>query len=305
MSNPLVSIVMPAYNGARFIGQAIESVLGQSMSEYELVIVDDASRDSTVDVIGEYTSNPQVIFFRNDRNRGISYTTNRAISLSKGKYIALLDDDDEIYPDRLAVQTEYLQKHPDVDILGGKTQFIDEAGNPLFVDNPMFNPKLIRAMLLLRHVDFMNGTTMIRKEFIEKYDLKYLDDMCGMQDHRFFVEASKIGNISTIDSLLLKHRIHQSNETNIQKLSTKRRQRYADIQRYSISSSGFELNDDDYELLRTVVKEEAIECTSKQQFIDFYTLLSKMINEARNMKVDYLTEMEWYFISLLRKLIVL
>ena len=164
----LVSVVMPAYNGEKYIADAIESIINQSYTEWELIIVDDASIDNTLDVIKKYKDD-RISLYINDKNRGISYSTNLAISKSNGKYIALLDDDDIATKDRLLLQAEYLDNHPSIDILGGRAVNIDEYGNVLMHDSsaPLNNPKLIRAWMNFANRRFSNGTTMIRKEFIE------------------------------------------------------------------------------------------------------------------------------------------
>ena len=91
--NPLVSVVMPAYNGEKYIGESIESILRQTYDDLELIIVEDKSTDHTLQVIQTY-SDTRIHLYTNERNLGISYSTNFGIDHSNGKYIALLDDDD-------------------------------------------------------------------------------------------------------------------------------------------------------------------------------------------------------------------
>lgn len=90
---PLVSVIMPAYNGEKYIGDAIESILNQTYDNFELIIVEDKSTDHTLDVIHGYEDS-RISLYLNECNRGIAYSTNLGIEQSKGKYIALLDDDD-------------------------------------------------------------------------------------------------------------------------------------------------------------------------------------------------------------------
>ena len=90
---PLVSVIMPAYNGEKYIGAAIESILNQTYDNFELVIIEDKSTDNTLKVIQEYNDS-RISLFLNSSNRGIAYSTNLGIAKSKGEYIALLDDDD-------------------------------------------------------------------------------------------------------------------------------------------------------------------------------------------------------------------
>lgn len=92
---PLVSVIMPAYNAEKYIGQVIESILNQSYRDLERVIIEDCSQDGTLDIIKEYVKrDSRIKLLKNDCNRGISYSTNKGNDFFKGIYIALLDDDD-------------------------------------------------------------------------------------------------------------------------------------------------------------------------------------------------------------------
>lgn len=110
---------MPVWKAEKYIGAAIESVLAQTCGNFELLLVEDCPTDNTPAVVAAYAKRDRRLrVLKNDRNRGISYTTNRAIAEAKGKYIALLDDDDLMTPWRLELQAAYLEEHPEIDILG-------------------------------------------------------------------------------------------------------------------------------------------------------------------------------------------
>lgn len=106
----LVSIIMPAYNCERYIRQSIDSVLSQTYTNWELLIVDDCSTDSTADIISSYTD-PRIHYQRNDQNRRCAYTRNQAIRQAKGRYIAFLDSDDMWKPEKLERQIAFMQTH--------------------------------------------------------------------------------------------------------------------------------------------------------------------------------------------------
>ena len=98
---------MPVYNGAKYIGETIESVLKQNYSHFELIVVDDASTDNTFDVVNSYTD-PRIKILRNETNRRLAYSLNKAISESKGDYIARLDADDICLPNRFILQINFI-----------------------------------------------------------------------------------------------------------------------------------------------------------------------------------------------------
>ena len=109
--NPLVSVVMPAYNAERFIAKAIESVLNQTIQDFELIVVDDCSKDATASIAEEYSvRDSRVKLLKNEQNLRVAGTRNRALEVCRGEYVALLDSDDIWYPDTLEKQIALAKK---------------------------------------------------------------------------------------------------------------------------------------------------------------------------------------------------
>ena len=108
MQNPLVSVIMPAYNSNEFISQAIESVIAQQYKNWELIIVDDASKDATVNTVRNYVNkDARIKIFRNEINYGAGYSRNKAIKEAAGEFIAFLDADDLWKPEKLSQQLKF------------------------------------------------------------------------------------------------------------------------------------------------------------------------------------------------------
>ena len=129
MSSPRVSVVMTTYNGARFLGEAIESILSQSYTDLELIVVDDGSTDSSASVIRSFCvrdSRARGIFLK--ENLGIPKAANRGLRFARGEYVARMDSDDLCHPDRLRQQVCHLDKHKSVHVVGCHYRAIDEAG---------------------------------------------------------------------------------------------------------------------------------------------------------------------------------
>lgn len=285
---------MPAYNAEKYIAEAIESVLNQSYKEFELIIIDDCSSDDTLKVINQY-KDKRMHIFENDSNRGIAYSTNYGIRHSSGKYIALLDDDDIAFPKRLELQVDYMEKHSEIDVLGGGTVIIDEESrHTRMKEIPRNNPKYIRAMLLFHNLDFSNGTVMMKKKFVEKNKLQYLDNCLGMQDYRFFIECSKCGNISSVDRLFLKQRIHSGNETKrrIRNQYEEREQLYAEFQRYSLKKSGFDLKKEYLYIINKTLKENGGVCETLEELKLLRDALCEIMRQGKEMEIDYGKELE-------------
>lgn len=115
MSQPRVSVVIPAYNQADFIGKSIQSVLSQTYTDFEIIIVNDASSDRTTEVIKQF-KNPRLQYIEHEENRGLPATRNSGMRASAGEYIALLDADDFFHPEKLQTHVEFLNSHPDVGV---------------------------------------------------------------------------------------------------------------------------------------------------------------------------------------------
>lgn len=150
---PVVSIVMPAYNAAPYIEAAITSVCKQTYADWELLVVNDCSTDDTAAIVRRLaTDEPRIILLENDRNRGVSYTRNYAISKAKGKWIAFLDSDDLWREDKLEKQMSCVSQHPDGVLFYTASAFITGEGQPLHYVMPaeevMTYPMLLRRNLL-------------------------------------------------------------------------------------------------------------------------------------------------------------
>ncbi len=290
----MVSVIMPAYNGEKFIGKAIDSILCQTYTDLELLIIDDCSTDHTLEIIKSY-DDKRIRIFTNTVNRGIAYSTNLGLRQSKGEYIALLDDDDIAVKDRLEIQVQYLEKHTNIDILGGRSVIIDENDNYIRMEEePRNNPRYLRALLLFKRVDFRNGTTMMRSSFISKHGFCYQEGCFGMQDYRFFIDSSKVGNLSSVNKVLLYYRVNSMNTTNKEKKKKRaeRAEKYFEFQKYSLTMSGYCLNDSSLCLIRKLFSEEGSVCQDYTEFRELVNVFVELLRQAREMNVDYYNELE-------------
>jgi glycosyltransferase involved in cell wall biosynthesis len=109
MQKPLVTVLMPVYNAEKYLREAIDSILNQTLTNFEFLIVDDGSKDSSIDIINSY-NDPRIKLVRNESNLGISKTLNRGIELASAELIARMDADDISYPVRLQKQYDYFTK---------------------------------------------------------------------------------------------------------------------------------------------------------------------------------------------------
>ncbi len=126
-----VSIILPTYNRCGFIGKAIESVIAQTYTAWELIVVDDGSTDQTENVVKNYVGQDSRIRYIKQQNAGCANARNKALAEAKGQYIAFLDDDDLYHPDKLRIQTEFLEKNPQFGFVYSDSELIGRDGNHL------------------------------------------------------------------------------------------------------------------------------------------------------------------------------
>lgn len=241
---PKVSVIMPLYNAENYVYKAIQSVLQQTYEDFELILIDDCCTDKTIQIIERIQDN-RIKLYRNSKNEGIAKARNFGISMSKGEYIALMDDDDIAPPERLEKEVSFLDKYIDIDVVGGRCCFIDEKDNIIkWCDEPLMNPFYIRASLMF-YDPIANGSALIRKSFIEQYELKYQDECLGMEDYLFWINCSLYGRISNIREVMLYWRCSTNNESaRVQKEKEKERAKlFGELQRYALIKNGFELSE--------------------------------------------------------------
>ena len=122
--NPLVSIILPAYNCEKFIRKTIHSLINQTYSNFELLVINDGSTDATTSIIQSF-KDTRIQLIQNEKNKGLIYTLNKGIELSKGKYIARIDADDICLPERLQKQVNWLEKNTQIAIVATQILLIE------------------------------------------------------------------------------------------------------------------------------------------------------------------------------------
>jgi len=197
---PLVSVVMPAYNAEKYISEAIESILNQTFKDFEFIIINDGSTDSTPNIIDKYARlDKRIIVLNNEKNLNIAESRNRGVEIAKGKYIATMDSDDRALPDRLKNQLEFLESNKDIAISIGNINIMDGKGVFQYTRNYPVADKDIRSKVY-RFNPFPNPTIMCRREVYEKNG-KYNNAYVPIDDFDFWLRAGtqfKFGNCGNI-----------------------------------------------------------------------------------------------------------
>jgi glycosyltransferase involved in cell wall biosynthesis len=164
----MVHIVLPVYNGARFLPQCLESIREQTYSLWELIIVNDGSTDDSDTIIQHFiqTSSNPVVYLKLEQNKGIAYGLNLGIQHAKGSYIARIDADDIMLKERLAVQVKFLEEHPNIDILGSDAIEIDDLGRKISYLKTLTEDAMIKKELIGR-CSMLHPTIMFRAKVFD------------------------------------------------------------------------------------------------------------------------------------------
>ncbi|MFW6015694.1 MAG: glycosyltransferase [bacterium] len=163
----MLSVVMSVYNAEKYLSESIESILNQTLTEFDFIIINDKSTDSSLDIIKKYaTKDKRIKLINNEKNIGLTKSLNKAINISNGKYIARMDADDIAHLERLEKQYKYLDKHPEVVVLGTSGFTINEDGDIINERNVPLQFKKIKQVL--RYVNPMiHPSVMFRKKEIK------------------------------------------------------------------------------------------------------------------------------------------
>lgn len=209
-NSQLVSVVLPVYNCETFLEDSIKSILNQTYTNLELIIINDASTDNTKNIIKEFLNiDSRIRYFENNINSGVSFSTNLGILKSNGIYIAKQDADDISLNTRIESQVRFFSQNPDIDLLTGKAIFFNNGNAKEWISGESLNQTQIKFKLFLC-CPIMNPTLMIKKSFITKNHLLYDLAFNGPEDYDFFTKAILLGKIYSFSDILIKYRIHDS-----------------------------------------------------------------------------------------------
>jgi len=208
-----VSVVMPVYNGEKYLNEAIDSVLNQTFSDFEFIIINDCSSDNTEDIIKSYNDD-RIIYIKNDVNLGVALSLNKGLDAAQGEYIVRLDADDICLPERLRVQVEYMDAHKNVDVCGSASESFDENG-VLFYGFPSKEIEMLKIDLIFSS-SICHPTVIMRRSTLERNGYRYDNNFNKVEDYHLWVRMLNDNCVITnTHDLLLRHRIHNEQVTDI------------------------------------------------------------------------------------------
>jgi glycosyltransferase involved in cell wall biosynthesis len=233
-----VTVIIPAYNAEKYLAEAIESILAQSFKNFELIIIDDGSRDCSAEVISRYAiKDSRIVALKNPTNLGIAATRNRGLKTATGQYIAWQDADDISMPGRLQLQVDFLDLHPDVGILGGNIEIF--LGNSVIEKRKYPEGDSELRKCIYRYSPIAQPTAMIRADLFKRvgnYDL----ELPPAEDLDMTFRIGAIARLANLPVTLIKYRISDSSATStmsrkMELNSLKIRFKYASLNGFQMS----------------------------------------------------------------------
>lgn len=215
-AKPLVSVIMPVFNSARFLPEAIESILNQTYQNFEFIIIDDASTDNSLSIIKryqkQYAHKIKVIELSHNLNCGGDACVNEGLKIAKGEYIARMDADDISYPTRLEKQVAYLEEYPRTFLLGSNADVIDKnskiIGEKL---EPTTHEEIYRSYLTFHPL--IHPTCMIRRINAGKRFSYAIHYSANNDYYTFFSLLCQGKRFANLPDKLIQYRIHDKNDT--------------------------------------------------------------------------------------------
>lgn len=218
---PKISILMSVHNGMPFLYEALESIKTQTYADWECIIIDDASTDTSAEVLTTYASeDSRFRIERNSENSGLTHSLNRALSLARGSLIARCDADDVLVPTRLTQQAAFLDTHPEVGLCGSWYTCINASGQHL----QTMQPPTTHAALhwtLCRMNPFCHSSIMMRREALDAAGKTYAPDCPCAQDYELWTRMATVTHMATIPEVLVHYRLHE-NTVGVRKRDTQR-----------------------------------------------------------------------------------
>ena len=207
--SPKVSILMPIYNTAPYLKEAVDSMLSQTFTDFELIALNDCSPDNAEEVLDGY-SDSRIVRYRGEKNVGLSNILNVGMEMARGNYIARMDSDDISLPNRLQVQVDYLVQHPEIDLVSVGMQLFG-VKNEVWIRDP--NPENVKINALF-FSPILHASSIWRKESFEKHGLRFRQEMVPAEDYDMWTRALVQGlKLVNLPEVLYQYRIYTSQAT--------------------------------------------------------------------------------------------
>ena len=278
MANPILSIVMPVYNREKYITASVKSILSQTFTNFEFIIVNDGSTDKTVEIIKSF-NDKRILLVENEQNRGIVYSRNRGLALAKGEYIGMFDSDDIAYPEKFEKQIQFLKNNTDVGMVGSWVKHIDENG---IIQQTKWKlkakPEFIPAIMLFRNY-FVQATVVIRKTALPQNGYSKGFDI--VEDSKMWFDVSLKNKVANIQEYLLNYRVHTGGISNVG--SEKHKENSKKLFKYIFNHLEINATDNELDLHYLIKNQDKIKSIIELKAIEQWLL--KIVRQNEKVKM--------------------
>ena len=260
---PLLTVFTPVFNLEKYIEETIKSILSQTFTDFEYILIDDCSSDRSVEIIESF-NDPRIRLIQNKINQGISFNRNLAIEEAKGKYIAMIDGDDLALPERLEKQLVFLEKNPDYGIIGTEVININKKGEQLgsIIKYTIPDDEIPSRMLFNNYI--ATSSTMIRLS--ELAEIRFKKEFVVAEDYEVWIQLIRNCKIGHIRLPLTKYRIHDDS------ISIQKQQLMLDtevkIMKQQLKELNCKLNDKEFQVFLDLSKDNQIPYSKKFRLIN-------------------------------------
>ena len=208
LTSPSVSVIMPVFNVAAYVEEAVRSILEKTFSAFELILIDDGSSDETPAILDRLAGRDARIRLVHQTNAGLVAALNLGLSLARGRYVARMDADDRAYPERLAEQFAFLEKHPEVAVLGGSARLMDRAGRMIGQWRLPTTDLDLKALLRSGASPFIHSTVMLRRDVLAAAGGYAAGPYLDAENFELWNRLSRTQNLANLPAILLDYRVH-------------------------------------------------------------------------------------------------
>ncbi|HKR07538.1 MAG TPA: glycosyltransferase family 2 protein [Bacteroidia bacterium] len=204
MKAPKVTVLMPVYNGEKYLQESIDSILNQSFHDFEFLIINDGSTDNSAKIISS-CNDPRIRFINNEKRSGLIASLNNGFDLASGEYVARMDCDDTSVKQRLSVQVNFMNKHKNTGVCGS-FYYLTRDKKKAVTDLPL-SDREIRCFLLFNS-PIAHPAAMIRMSVVKKYNVRYNAEYIHAEDYDLWSRLSQLSGLQNISKKLLNYRVH-------------------------------------------------------------------------------------------------
>ena len=246
--HPNISVLLPAFNAEKHIESAIQSILTQTYSNFEMIVLNDGSSDRTEEIIQSF-KDPRIIYIKNQKNIGLVNTLNKGLKIAKGKYIARMDADDISYVDRFSKQYSFLENNPSYVICSSSRKDFNDFNTKVHISYMPVSDSAIRISSIFSP-PFTHPSAMFRKDVVLKNKLFYDENFKYSEDYDLWVRLLIYGKGYNFNEVLLAYRNTPGSQTfNGTKDFGNRKKIISSIQGKALKSLGIELNEDELDFV--------------------------------------------------------